>query len=305
MCVSTAHAQSLQGSTRVDFPVTGRSGQEQIYGYLFLPSSLTPGSRIPAVVLVHGSGGVREGREGFWGREFASSGIAALAIDSFAPRGVGSTVEDQSKVSNAQMARDAFGAFAYLSKHGSIDAARVAVMGMSKGGAVAMQTADEREWKAAGAPFAAHIPLYPGCSLQYRNPKMRAPMLVLIGAEDDYTGVKSCAEYVSRISAGGGQVELKTYEGAHHGFDAEIDSRRSVWLRNAQNYRDCVVLLEDNGGATLANTGESIDISNLRKAIDVLSRTCMRRGATVGFYPDIRQRALEDVKAFLKTHLMK
>jgi dienelactone hydrolase len=293
----------LRGSERVEFPVAGATGHEQIFGHLFLPTS--PAGSIPAVVIVHGSGGVGEGREGFWGRELAGFGVAALAIDSFRPRGVMSTVDDQSKITAAQMVRDAFGALVFLSKHPAIDANRVAIMGMSRGGAVALQAADERDAKSAGATFAAHVPLYPGCSTQYRNPRMRAPILMLIGADDDYTGVKPCAQYAERIRTQGGKVELKTYEGAHHGFDGELSTRRTIFLSRAQNYRDCLILIEDNGGATLANTGETLDISQPAKAIEILGRVCMKHGATVGFFATARERALEDVKAFLKAHLLK
>jgi len=219
--------------------------------------------------------------------------------------GVINYMKDRSKITTAQMVRDAFGALVFLSKHPGIDANRVAVMGMSRGGAVALQAADDRDAKSAGATFAAHVPLYPGCSTQYRNPRMRAPILMLIGADDDYTGVKPCAQYAERIRAQGGKVELKTYEGAHHGFDGELSTRRTIFLSRAQNYRDCLILIEDNGGATLANTGETLDISQPAKAIEILGRVCMKHGATVGFFATARERALEDVKAFLKAHLLK
>ena len=254
-------------------------------------------------MLVHGSGGLRNEREGFWGRELVSAGIAVLAIDSFTPRGISSTVADQSRIKTSQMVLDAFGALAYLAKLPAIDANRVAVMGMSRGGAVALQSADERAAPPGALRFAAHIPLYPGCTTQYRAPRMRKPILMLIGANDDYTGVKSCEAYVERIRASGGSVELKIYEGAHHDFDTS--SEPTMWLARAQNFRDCVIYIEDDGRATLAGTGELIPLDDPGTAIGILRRTCLRMGATIGYNAQARARALEDVKTFIKTQMNK
>ena len=303
MALSAGASAQLRGSERVEFLVAGANSQEQIFGHLFLPA-VTGAAPVPAVVIVHGSGGIGEGREGFWGRELAAFGVAALVPDSFRPRGIITTADDQSRITTGQMIRDAFGALAFLSKHPRVDMKRVVVMGMSRGGSVALQAADERAKLDSGA-FAAHLPLYPGCSTQYKNPRMRAPILMLIGASDDYTGVKPCAAYAERIRAQGGQVELKTYEGAQHGFDGEMASRRDIRLPNVQNFHDCTMLIEDSGAVVLANTGEAIDLNDPRKGIEILGRSCMRRGATIGFSPAARERAVEDVKTFLKTHVMK
>src|SRR4051812_39834348 len=199
-----ALGQGLPGGERVEFG--------GIFGDFFRPAS---NGKAPAIVIVHGSGGVTAAREGFWANELSQAGIAALVTDSFTPRGVSTTVEDQTRVTTAQMVRDAYAALAYLSVLPYVDSARVAVMGFSKGGAVALITSDRRT-RPEGRGFAAHIPFYPACTTQYRNPQTTAPLLILIGAFDNYTGVKTCAQYADRIRAAGGSVELKTYPAAHH-----------------------------------------------------------------------------------------
>jgi dienelactone hydrolase len=217
---SAAVLAQLGGAQRVEFPVRTAAGTtETIFGFLFLPKDAAPGAKVPAMVVVHGSGGVTDRREGDWGRALSEVGIAVLAIDSFTPRGVRTTIEDQTRVSSQQMLRDAYGARAFLAARDTIDAQRVGVMGMSKGGSVALDAADERTQQSGR--FAVYVPFYPGCTFQYRNPRMKGPMLMLIGANDDYTGVKTCAEYVERIRAAGASVELKVYPGAHHGFDGD------------------------------------------------------------------------------------
>jgi dienelactone hydrolase len=294
----------LGGAERVEFPVRTATGTtEKIFGFLFLPNDAAPGAKVPAMVVVHGSGGVTDRREGDWGRALSASGIAVLAIDSFTPRGVRSTVDDQSRVTGLQMLRDAYGGLAFLAARDTIDAERVGVMGMSKGGTVALDAADERTQRSGH--FAAYVPFYPGCSTQFRNPRMKGPILMLIGANDDYTGVKTCAEYVERIRAAGASVELKVYPGAHHGFDGDTSNFRESWVPQAQNYRDCVIYVEDDL-RLVTKAGTPVDFRQQpREAMAILKKECLRTGATVGGNAGVKQKAHEDVKAFLKAHLVR
>lgn len=284
-------AQGLPGSESVILRVDA----ESIYAHLFRPAA---GGRRPAMVIVHGFGGVSDAREGFWARELAAFGLASLVIESFTARGVGSSIDDQSRVSTAQGLRDAYAALGYLAQQDFIDARRIGVMGMSWGGTVALRAADRRR-QGDGPGFAASIPLYPGCVAQYRNPQPGAPLLVLIGERDDYTGVKTCVDYVERIRAAGGSAQVRVYRDAHHGFDGNA---REIFSPQAQNYRECVLLIEDDGTTTYGRTGEPLD--SAQKAFDLMRRDCMRSGATVGGNPRARTQALRDVKAFLKTTLL-
>ncbi|MCZ7655921.1 MAG: hypothetical protein M5R42_19135 [Rhodocyclaceae bacterium] len=61
-----------------------------------------------------------------------------LVIDSFGPRGVMSTADDQTRVTTTQMLQDAYGALVFLADDKRIDSARIGVMGFSKGGTVAL-----------------------------------------------------------------------------------------------------------------------------------------------------------------------
>ena len=85
-----------------------KSGEAvNILGHLYLP----PGAdKVPAVVLVHGSGGVYPAQLNYWPKQFNGAGIAVFVIDMFGPRGVSSTVEDQSQTPFSADVADSFAA---------------------------------------------------------------------------------------------------------------------------------------------------------------------------------------------------
>lgn len=289
---SGAMAQGLPGSETVIL----RVDTESIYAHLFKPATK---GRHAAMVLVHGFDGVSEAREGFWARELAAAGVVTLVIESFSARGVGSTLANQASVSTAQGVRDANAALGYLAAQKEVDPARIGIMGMSRGGSVALRAVDHRK-HGAGPGFAAAIALYPGCVAQYRNPQPSAPIQVLIGGADDYTMVKHCADYLERIRAAGGTADLRIYPGARHGFDGDSPV---VFVAHAQNLSDCVLYIEDDGSTTYAKTGERLD--SPRIAQEVMQRDCIRTGATIGADARVKAQALEHVKAFLKQTLLR
>ena len=110
-------------------------------GELLLPANAAADTKLPAVVLVHGSGGVYQEEVSYWARLLNEQGIVALVIDVFGPRGVKSTGEDQSQVPFAADTADAFAALGMLASHPHIDPTRIAVMGFSRGGITAVRSA--------------------------------------------------------------------------------------------------------------------------------------------------------------------
>ena len=92
-------------------------------GELYLPEKAAAG--LAAVVIMNSSAGVCDIRERFYASFFAKSGIAALVVDSFSPRGIVETIRDQSRITDQDMERDAYAAFDYLAGDRRFDAARI------------------------------------------------------------------------------------------------------------------------------------------------------------------------------------
>ena len=216
-----------------------------IVGHLFVPPG---GEKVPAVVLVHGSGGIYKALLDFWPKQFNAAGIAVFTLDMFGPRGVQSTAEDQSQVPFAADTADAFAALKLLATHPRIDARRIAVMGFSRGGIAALRTSVEKVIAAQKLPdgvrYAAIMPTYAGtCAGIFRlavKPGVfsKAPILFIHGDADDYTPIGPCQDYADKIGKAGTPVEFAVIEGAHHKFDSD-DLRRYTVRGAARTRPEC------------------------------------------------------------------
>lgn len=275
-----------------------------VTGHLFLP----PGSeKVPAVLLMHGSGGIYSAMLGYWPEQFNAAGYAVFSVDSFGPRGVKSTAEDQSLVPFAADVADAFAALKLLASHPRIDAGRIAIMGFSRGGITTWRTGVERVIAAQRLPgglrFAAHVPMYSGgCVGEYRlvtRPGVftKAPMLWIHGDNDDYTPIGPCQDYADRIGKAGTPVEFVVIPGARHKFDD--DDTRRIKVNGAQiTSEGCPVEIDIATFAAYDRfTGERLQGDNYQA---VLKKSCRGRGATVEGNRSLREKAAQAAVDFLR-----
>lgn len=278
--------------------IAGRGAAATIKGLLELPAG---GGRAPAVVLMHGSGGISWGREHAWADRLGRLGFASFIVDSFGRRGIKATGIDQRQLSTMANAADALAALRLLAAHPRIDAGRIAVMGFSRGGQAALYAALEPLRRGVGVGdlrFAAHVALYPSCSLPYHaGATSGAPMLFALGGADDYTPASACLRYAAWFRGKGGEVRVEVYDGAHHGFDSPEPPRRFASLQSA---RDCDAAIELE--PTRLRTGDGAVLGEAA-AIDAYIRSCMTRGATFGGDPAALARAEADVADFLRRTL--
>jgi dienelactone hydrolase len=214
-----------------------------VLGHLFLPAG---DAKVPAVVFIHGSGGIYPAMLEFWPKTLNAAGIAVFSVDTFGSRGVKSTADDQSLVPYTADTADAFAALKLLATHPRIDPGRIAVIGVSRGGVTALRTATQRIVASQRLPgdlhFAAHVMMYAaGCSGTFRlvvKPDVfrKEPMLFLHGDADDYVPMQPCQDYAARIAAAGTPAQFVVIPGARHKFDADDTRRytlRSVRRTNA------------------------------------------------------------------------
>jgi len=275
-----------------------------VVGHLFMPAGT---GRVPAVVLVHGSGGIYDALLDFWPRQLNAAGFAVFALDMFAPRGVQSTADDQSRVPFAADVADAFAALRLLATHPRIDPQRIAIMGFSRGGSAALRTGVEKiiagQRLPDGLRYAAIVPVYTGgCAGILRlvvKPGVfaKSPMLFIHGDADDYAPIGPCRDYADRIAGAGTRVQFVAIEGAHHKFDAD-DTRRH-YVRNAQRTRgDCPLEIDlDTGYAYDRTTGTRLQGA----AFAEVQHGCRAVGARVEGSRAARDQAAQAAIAFLNS----
>jgi dienelactone hydrolase len=278
--------------------LAGGGAAVTLYGFLYRPARAA--GLVPAMVVAHGSGGILPGRERDWAARLVAAGVAALVVDSFGPRGIGGTAEDQSRLPLAASVADHFAALGALASVPGIDPARIGIMGFSKGGQIALYTALEPFRRAGGVGdrrFVLHVALYPSCSLPYMAERTTgAPLLFLLGGADDYTPAAHCDRYAEYFRAKGSAVSLHTLPGAHHGFDLPAPPR---FLPRVQTARNCAldILLEPVRG----RRWDGQDVPN--EAIGIYIRGCVTRGATVGGNPAALKSAIALVEQAVAAEL--
>jgi len=185
-----------------------------IWGHLGKPTGSGP---FPALVLMHGCGGIRQSHLN-WSSTLNAAGYVTLVVDSFRPRSILRICGKRIRaVSHTNRAFDAFGALAYLKRLSYVDAKRIGIVGWSHGGisALGMVQRDGVENRFKDR-FKAAIAFYPYCII---DRQFLAPVLILIGEADDWTPVGLCRKLWSRNRAADPPVELVTYPSVRHAFD--------------------------------------------------------------------------------------
>ena len=199
------------------------AGGATLTGQLKRPDK--PG-RLPAVVALHGCGGVLtakgqvSARDVDWADRFAAAGYVVLFPDSFNPRGfrqICTLKAEERTIRPRDRAEDAAAAIAWLANQPFVDPARIALIGWSHGGSTVLWSV-RGDGPAAAAKIKTAIAFYPGCRVpsESKTWQARSPLAILIGDADDWTPPESCRVLKANHPA----IRLIEYPGAVHGFDA-------------------------------------------------------------------------------------
>ncbi len=265
-----------------------------ISGFLRIPPPWGGTDRLPAVIIVNGSGGIMA-NEDVWSRELNKLGIATFVLDSFTGRGISDTAGDQAQVGILTGIIDAYRALELLSKHPRIDSARIALMGGSRGGRIALYASlrrFQRMYAPQGIEFAAYIPFYAPCYMTFIGDEdvSNVPIRLFHGAADDWVPVSACRAYVQRLRRAGKDVQLTEYPGANHAFD-NPNFITATPAPQGQTMRHCT--LEEKPLGTIIVQGT--------ERLFTFSDPCVERGVTIGYSAQAHSEATRAVGEFLRT----
>ncbi len=262
-----------------------------IAGELRIPTFGT--DKLPAVILVHGSGGVGHNVT-MWAAELNKLGIAVFILDSFTGRGITNTIADQNLLSSFAMQYDSYRALEVLAKHPRIDANRIAIMGFSKGAIpslYASMTRFQKLYAPAGLKFAGHLALYAPCNTRYAGDLVTtgAPIRFFHGLDDNYTLAEHCREYADKLKQAGADVAFFGYSGAHHAYDTSTIPF-PIKLPHALTARTCRFTERPQGSIVNEETGKE----------PTMQDRCIERGATVAHSPQALEATRKEVAALLR-----
>lgn len=196
--------------------------------------------RRPAVLALHGCGGLyaKEGGLAARYRETAdrlhAAGYAVLMPDSFGSHGLRDVCQTRYRdrsVDVAQRVQDARAALVWLAAQPQVDARHIGVLGWSNGATTTLNLLEQRLTRPEpGEPaIAGAAVFYPGCGpLAKRQAVLEAaPLLMLLGALDDWTPAQPCVDFARSLQArsGGGDITVKVYDNSYHGFDGTAPVR--------------------------------------------------------------------------------
>lgn len=243
-----AHAEALP--ERVSFP--SADGRTNLTGYVFKPSR-PQAARVPAVVMMHGRGGVYSSkakgrydastlskRNKQWGQIWAEQGYLAILVDGFGPRGYpqgfprfsyDSRPAELSEVAVRPL--DAYGALAYLRTRNDVIGDRVALQGWSNGASAVLATMAQQApgitQPTPATGFRGALAFYPACGLKGQFAEglvPYAPVRVMHGTADEEVSAERCSRLVAKSQAAGGDIQIQLYPDAVHGFDDPSPSRQ-------------------------------------------------------------------------------
>ena len=279
-----------------DFLLGKKDGKPvTIAGELRIPK---PGTdRLPAVVFVHGAGGIGF-NYGMWAGELNKAGFATFVADSFTGRGITNTIADPAQLSPYAKMNDAFAALAVLAKHPRIDPDKIAIMGFSNGAVPSLYASMDRFQRAYApqdAGFAAYVGFYAPCNTAMIDDEKvsQKPIRLYHGVADDWVPIGPCRDYVARLKKAGANIDLVEYPGAYHLFDNQAIAGTVRYAQAPTEYRKCRFEERPQGVIINGDTGQPASLNDL----------CIERGTTMAYNAEATDAARKDVVEFL-SHLL-
>jgi dienelactone hydrolase len=249
---------------------------------------------------------VKDWKDLKYARALNEWGYAAFVVDSWDSR----KLEELSPISGKTKLIplvDAFSALKVLSKDPRIDPNRIAILGWANAaqGILASQISKVRKTYGDGLHFAAAVAITPVSTGPWWISKNveKTPTLILCGEKDVWAPCEHSRKYAGLMNKAGGNITVISYPLAGHAWEANSPPRMNNRFYDTRNCRSlfnvdtCSYELGD--GRTI-----SAKSKNAGKQFFWYQMKCRVKGAWVGRDDDAALKAFEDVRKFLRKHLI-
>lgn len=182
----------------------------------------------PTMLFFHGCSGPTPSHEEDWARFYNGIGVAVIAVDSYAGRGINWEEACNLEVMTAwERAGDVLATLQYARGLEFVDAENLAVTGFSHGAWTIWTTLvfassetppiNLESWPAGGLQgLKLALPFYGGCHEPWAVP---VPTLAFLAEDDRYIDEQGCVDFATRNPDLAGVFSYRIFNGATHTFD--------------------------------------------------------------------------------------
>jgi dipeptidyl aminopeptidase/acylaminoacyl peptidase len=258
--VGGLNPSSMVSPTLVHYP--SRDGKFTISAWAYVPNNLVRNGSYPAVVYIHG-GPASQSMDSFnrFIQYMNNQGYLVIAPNYRGGTGYGREFQEGNRRdAGGEELNDVLGAADFLRRSGFVDSTKLVAMGGSYGGYLTMMAVTRHpEMWAAGVPIVPFVnwftefenedpqlqeydrlfmgdPVKDKALWEERSPinlvdKIKAPLLILAGANDPRCPRSESEQVAEAVKKHGGVAILKVYENEGHGFsrvENQIDAYQRV-----------------------------------------------------------------------------
>lgn len=244
----TFDLSSLYKDKYLERPLKGK-------GRLYLPKNINE-KKVPLIIILHTSGGVKGNREIRYANFFKKLGYAAFVVNTYGTRKCNPSGDSGpwknciSKITTVDFATDAYSALNKLTLHPNIDKNKVGVIGFSYGANATALILDSKvkEKLSPDNSFLFNIAVYGDCFLNYADltNTTKADFHFIIGTRDKQYNKEICDKNFQKISDAGSIVNQYFLEGGVHIFDADYPVE---WLPSSEypTFTNCDLQFYNDG----------------------------------------------------------
>lgn len=188
------------------------------------PLLIKPQSKPPwsAIVLPSNCSGLDDRMWRFWVPELIKNNIAVVLVDSFNPRGFSSVCENAFRSFIPEKVNDVNVVLDVMRNDQRFQPNKIAIGGHSQGAISTLLSAYEGSQttfkRTHSQGYNLFVAAAPECRITFIEPKLLAPLLIIVGELDDYTEPEPCFKEVKRLEAANQKVDIKVVKGVYHSF---------------------------------------------------------------------------------------